>query len=112
MDETIKHSSNLGKRLGKITKKETRCIMFKGKSIPIAAKITIGRAETNDIVIEDTMSSRFHAVIQKIKEAYFIKDLNSTNGTTVNNVDVPKDKYIKLNAEDVILIGRTKINFR
>lgn len=112
MDETIKHDSNLGKRLGKITKKETRCIMFKGKSIPIVAKITVGRAETNDIVIEDTMSSRFHAVIQKIKEGYFIKDLNSTNGTIVNDVMAPKDKYIKLKKNDIILIGRTKLSFK
>lgn len=112
MDETIKGKSNLGERLNKLPKKENCFLMFEDKKIPIATKITIGRSETNDIIIDDTLVSRFHAVIQKINEDYFIKDLNSTNGTMVNNEVVPKDKYIKLNAEDVILIGRTKINFK
>jgi pSer/pThr/pTyr-binding forkhead associated (FHA) protein len=112
MDGTIKGNSNLGERLNKLPKKETCFLIFEDKKIPLATKITIGRSDTNDIIIDDTLVSRFHAVIQKIDKDYFIKDLNSTNGTIVNNETVPKDKYIKLNCDDVISIGRTKLNFK
>ena len=112
MDETIRGKSNLGERLNKLPKKENCFLMFEDKKIPISAKITIGRAETNDIIVDDTMASRFHAVIQKINDDYFIKDLNSTNGTIVNKEAVPKDKYVKLNCDDVIFIGRTKLHFK
>jgi pSer/pThr/pTyr-binding forkhead associated (FHA) protein len=111
MDETLHASSNLGKRLTKLRKSEKRCLLFKGNMIPIVTTITIGREKSNCIVVDDTMVSRFHAVIQKIKNAYFIKDLNSTNGTKVNGLNVPKDKYIKLKKNDVIQIGRTDFSF-
>ena len=111
-DETIRGTSNLGKRLEKIKRIESRFIAFQGKKIPITAKIKIGRSGENDIVIDDNMTSRDHAEIQKIKDAYFIKDLNSTNGTFINDVKVPKDKYIKLNLDDVIKIGRTELKIK
>ena len=41
----------------------------------------------------------------------FIKDLESTNGTRVNGLDVPKEKYIRLKPGDVIQIGRTDFSF-
>ncbi len=112
MDETIRGSSNLGQRLGKLPKSESSFLVFGGKTIPLIARITMGRAENNDIVLEDTMASRNHAVIQKIKNEYFIKDLNSTNGTLVNNELVPKDKYVKLKMNDTIKIGRTELTFK
>ena len=111
-DETIHGTSNLGKRLEKIKRKESRFVTFQGKKIPITAKIRIGRSEASDIVIDDNMTSRNHAEIQKIKDAYFIKDLNSTNGTCINDVKVPKDKYIRLNLNDVIKIGRTELKIK
>jgi pSer/pThr/pTyr-binding forkhead associated (FHA) protein len=110
MDETVKNSSNLGKRLEKIPNNENRCILFNGKKISMTAKITIGRGEGNDIILDDTMASRSHAVVQKIKEDFYLKDIGSTNGTFVNDTPVPKDKYIKLTKNDIISIGRTKLN--
>ena len=110
-ENTLDAGSNLGKRLKNIIKSEKRFLLFEGNSIPIVAKITIGRDKTNSIVIDDTMVSRWHAVIHKIKDAYFIKDLESTNGTQVNRVPVPNDKYVKLKPGDIIHIGRTDFSF-
>ena len=76
-----------------------------------SAEITIGRDSTNSIVIDDNMVSRYHAVIHKIKDSYFIKDLESTNGTSVNGIPVPREKYIKLKPGDNIHIGRTDFSF-
>jgi pSer/pThr/pTyr-binding forkhead associated (FHA) protein len=111
-DKTIISESALGKHLSKIPKKVGKYLLFEGKTIPLTAKISIGRAPTNNIVIDDNLTSRFHAVIHKIKNAYFLKDLCSTNGTFVNNTEVPKDKYIKLSNNDVIKIGRAEISIK
>ncbi len=108
-NHTIISGSNLGRRLGGIKKKETLEILYRGKSFPVTCKITIGRDRKNHICIQDTMVSRFHALIQKIKDAFFIKDLESTNGTFVNGRRVPGGGYVKVNPGDVLKIGRTEI---
>lgn len=112
MDETINSDSNLGQRLNKIKKTESRYILYRGNVIPIATKLTIGRDKSNSIVLDDVLVSRFHAVIQKIKNAYFVMDLNSRNGTEVNGERVPSDKYIRINPEDVLRFGRTDFSIK
>ena len=51
---------------------------------------TIGRIETNDIVLQDDMVSGHHAKILRFQNNYFISDLISTNGTFVNGKRVKK----------------------
>lgn len=109
MDETVIAGSNVGKRLDKIHQAQECLINYKGKNVPVVSKITIGRDKKNDIVLENPIISRFHAEIQKIKNDYFIHDLNSSNGTFVNNERIPKDKYVKLKQDDSILVGKTKL---
>lgn len=109
MDETIHIDSKLGKRLSKIKKTDSRAIVFKGKKIPLVSKIILGRSKKNDIIVDDNMVSRTHCFIQKIKEDYFIKDLNSSNGTFVNTLRVPNDKYVKLQKGDIIHLGKTEL---
>jgi predicted component of type VI protein secretion system len=46
--------------------------------------ITIGRMKSNTIVIEDTSISLMHAKITRKNGEFYLKDLNSTNGTVVN----------------------------
>lgn len=48
-------------------------------------------------------------MIQKIKDAYFIKDEESTNGTFVNGIKIPAGKYVKLNRDDKITIGNMNL---
>lgn len=106
MDETITTASPVGRQLDKIgSGKSASYLMFNNKKISLVAKITIGRDTSNDIVVDNKLASRHHAVIQKIKNDFFLKDENSTNGTYVNQVRIPKDKYIKLNPGDQIQIG-------
>ncbi len=45
---------------------------------------TIGRKPSNDIMIDHPTISGFHAKIRKKENAFFIEDLNSTNGTFLN----------------------------
>jgi pSer/pThr/pTyr-binding forkhead associated (FHA) protein len=110
MDNTIITGSEVGKRLKGIKKFEKLRLLYQGKVIPVTCQIKIGRSKRNNINIDDNLASRSHALVQKIKDDYFIKDLNSTNGTFVNNRKIPRDKYFKLHRNDIVRIGRTEIN--
>ncbi len=112
MDETIYMSSNVGKRLEKVKKAEQHFLVHKGKKIALVSKITIGRSRSCDVVLHDALVSRKHAIIQKIKDEYFIQDLNSTNSTFVNKQKVPSGQYIRLKKEDSIKIGKNTIKLR
>ena len=111
-NETIFSESVVGARLAKVHKPGPMVLVFQGRSIPISSRITVGRDADNTIVIDDPLASRHHAVIQKLKNEYFIEDLDSTNATFVNNKRVPLGKYLRLQPDDTILIGRTELSLR
>jgi len=108
-NKTICIDSKLGHRLENFTDKKSMHLLYMGKDISLNRKVTFGRDDQNTVVIGGNLVSRFHAEIQKIGKYYFVKDLDSTNGTYVNDIPVPKDKYIKLNDNDVIRIGKHEI---
>src|SRR5213078_5193175 len=49
---------------------------------------TIGSAPLNHIVIDDPAVSAQHAILARVADSYWLKDLNSTNGTQVNGVSI------------------------
>lgn len=109
-DETIVTTSKIGQRLGAIVKNEqVSYLMLNNSKICIVSKTTIGRATDNDVVIDNKLASRHHALIQKIKDAFFIKDLDSANGTWLNGSRIPADKYVKLHLNDTLTIGKTNL---
>ncbi len=103
---TIINESPVGRHLEQISESSpAEYLMFNKKRIELVAKITLGREYDNDIVIDNKLASRHHAVIQKIRDAYFIRDEKSTNGTFVNGRRIPEGKYFRLNKGDKITIG-------
>jgi len=109
-DKTIVTNSPVGKHLDSIGEsKPASYLMFNKKKVELVAKISIGRDADNDVVVDNKLASRHHAMIQKIKDAYFIKDQGSTNGTFVNDIRIPNDKYIKLQRGDKITIGNMNL---
>lgn len=71
-------------------------------------RITIGRRPTNNIHIDNLAVSGEHAVITTIAGESFLEDLNSTNGTIVNQK--PIKKHV-LNHADVIEFGKYQLRF-
>ncbi|MDR2404867.1 MAG: sigma 54-interacting transcriptional regulator [Deltaproteobacteria bacterium] len=67
-------------------------------------KAVLGRSSDCDLILFDRIASRRHAEITKIGDYYFIADLDSTNGTLVN--DVPVNIQTKLKPFDCIKIGQ------
>ena len=66
--------------------------------------IGIGREKGNRIVVEDHEASRRHAEIRKHNDTFFLTDLNSSNGTFLNNSRISE---AELKSGDRIQIGRT-----
>jgi predicted component of type VI protein secretion system len=54
--------------------------------------ITVGRMKANNIVIEDVSVSLTHARITRKNGEFYLKDLNSTNGTVVNGQRINEAK--------------------
>jgi pSer/pThr/pTyr-binding forkhead associated (FHA) protein len=54
--------------------------------IPAQGKATIGRADTNSLILTEPRVSRFHAQIEYLdaSQTYAVSDLGSSNGTYVN----------------------------
>ena len=70
--------------------------------------ITIGRDENNGIIIDNLAVSSYHAKIDKVGPGYILTDLQSTNGTFVNDKKVVTHK---LSHGDNIIIGKHLILF-
>ncbi len=109
-NETIVTDSPVGRHLDSLGEsKPASYLMFNKKKVELVAKITIGRESDNDVIVDNKLASRHHALIQKIKNAYFIRDEESTNGTFVNGIRIPAGKYVKLTPGDKITIGNMNL---
>ena len=83
-----------------------------GKTQEIALdkeRTTIGRHPDNDICLNDKAVSGRHAVIVTILQDSFLEDLDSTNGTQVNQNKVSKHP---LGNGDTISIGRNTLMYQ
>jgi pSer/pThr/pTyr-binding forkhead associated (FHA) protein len=69
----------------------------------------IGRSPENDIQIRDNYVSRKHLELYKKGDKYFIKDLNSANGTFVNGKKIVPKVGRRVKEGDTIVIGMTLI---
>jgi ABC-type multidrug transport system ATPase subunit len=66
-------------------------------------QLQIGRDPSNDVVLDAPLVSRFHAAIERVGQRYRVRDLNSTNGTYVNDQRIETETWLK--PEDAIRIG-------
>jgi len=87
-------------------------LQFKGANIKEflleKTAITIGRDPKNDIVIDNLAISRFHTKITQQGNNYFVEDLQSGNGTFLNEQRVEKE-ILKHN--DAITVGKHTLVF-
>jgi len=70
--------------------------------------MTIGRNETNEIVVDNLAVSGYHARIDKTGDIYILTDLQSTNGTFANDKKITSHK---LQHKDKITIGKHLLFF-
>ena len=73
--------------------------------------VTIGRSEGNGVVLDhDTQVSSLHAVLQAYGTGWAIRDLGSTNGTTVGGERLLAERALRHG--DTIQVGRTRLTYR
>lgn len=87
----------------------------KGKLVAVIkdSVLTLGKKKGEaDIVLDDASVSRLHARITKEKETFFIEDLNSTNGTFKNGLQLQPYERRELEEGDEIKLGRVNLIFR
>lgn len=79
-------------------------------SLGLTEQIThIGRSPENDIQISDNYVSRRHLELDKRGDKYFIKDLNSANGTSLNGKKIRSKVARRVKEGDTIVMGMTLI---
>ena len=71
----------------------------------------IGQTDESDAVICKDTISRFHAVINKEKQEFYIEDLNSTNGTFVNDEVLAYKEKKLLKSNDIVRFADVKYRF-
>ena len=72
--------------------------------------VCVGRAANNDLVITDDLSvSRNHVLLERVGNGWFVRDLNTTNGTDVNGERVMGERPLRHG--DEIIVGRTRLVF-
>lgn len=79
------------------------------KEIPLNKDaVTVGRKADNDVVIDNPAISGHHCRINKQGDVYFVEDLESTNGTYVNEKRIKK---AGLHHNDVVGLAKHALVF-
>jgi hypothetical protein len=91
-----------------------------GEMFPLPNKdeITIGRYSIEQPTIPDVDLTRFnafengvsrlHCVLKKIKKMTYVSDLGSSNGSTLNGIQLPENRNIAFKHGDVLVLGKLK----
>jgi pSer/pThr/pTyr-binding forkhead associated (FHA) protein len=72
--------------------------------------LTIGRDPSNDLVIDHKLASRRHARFEQDESGFYIRDLDSTNGTYLNGQRIAGAQLLRNN--DEVWVADTVIVFR
>ncbi len=70
--------------------------------------LTMGRAQDNDLVLDDPQASRYHARLVRKENATVVEDLGSTNGTLVNGRRITEPHALQ--PTETIAIGGTVLS--
>lgn len=72
---------------------------------------TIGSASDADIILRDAAVSGKHASLRYKDQKFFLTDLDSTNGTYLNNAASPIARE-ELKDNDIVRIGEVSLKFK
>ncbi len=84
-----------------------------GKSNAFAMGVTLGRVDSNDLVIDDRSVSRFHAWVQHSERDHFwtLTDAESKNGTWIDDIKLAPRVPTPLKDGSRVRLGDTSLRF-
>lgn len=71
-------------------------------------RMTIGRAQGSDLLLDTPLASRLHALLSVREDGVYVSDLDSSNGTFLNGRKIEK---AQLRHRDVIRVGDCDIRY-
>ncbi len=80
-----------------------------GERFDLIGGLSIGRSKESDVQIEDRYASGFHARVFSRDGRHFVEDMDSTNGTLLNDATLKGEA--ELMDGDVVRIGDTEFKF-
>lgn len=85
-------------------------LKYETRILPVQSDlVTLGRKLDNNIVLSSKSVSRYHAEIVLINEEYFLRDLNSSSGTFLNDRRIAH--AVALKNGDIITIADIDLEF-
>jgi hypothetical protein len=82
-----------------------------GQQFNLRDVATIGRSTASDVYLPDSHISRLHTEIVWKEGRFWVRDLESSNGTMVNGVLLRSGQECALTDRDEIQVGRTRLVF-
>jgi hypothetical protein len=81
-----------------------------GEEFPLNGGITMGRAASSEVTVDDPFASAAHARIFPHGQFMYIEDMGSTNGTFLNGRQLRKPEQLRV--ADVVRIGDTEYRYQ
>jgi hypothetical protein len=102
----LKHSQSSWRIVSVIDKKT----VYEFKSLEDQGSWVIGRdPNASDICIRDNTISRAHLILTYHNGYFSVEDMNTTNGTCVNNDKISPFKPIKVDHKTIIRVGKVEL---
>jgi len=80
-----------------------------GTELPLESGLSIGRAASNALAVDDAFMSHMHARILRRGPFFYVEDLGSTNGTFVNDQRITGDAQLRVH--DELRLGETMLRY-
>ena len=84
---------------------------FRDKATFTRSPVRVGRNQLNDLVVNESFVSQWHAIIRFDATQIVYVDLGSTNGTTFNGQRLPKNVEATILPDSDVRIGPVRLSF-
>jgi pSer/pThr/pTyr-binding forkhead associated (FHA) protein len=85
--------------------------LLPGDRLPLLAATTLGRALTNTVVLADSFASARHARLIQHNDLWWLTDLDSRNGTFLNEVRLEPGEPVAVAEGDLLGVGSIRLRF-
>ncbi|HKX26945.1 MAG TPA: FHA domain-containing protein, partial [Blastocatellia bacterium] len=80
-----------------------------GSEVDLSGSVSIGRADDNQVRLSDETVSHYHAIIEERSGSFWLSDLGSTRGTTVNGEPIGSSHHLR--DGDLISVGGVSLRY-